>query len=117
MQIHYNFFYADLPTPQVVVYGATTAVAGEQHVLTCNVTVVDHLTSSAVLTVQWIGDSVGSSEVQQSFAGVVVMPFLTFNPLRTTHGGNHICQAAIYIPSINLYKVGKYNLILTVQRK
>ena len=85
--------------------------------LTCNVTVVDHLTSSAVLQVQWFGDSVGSSEVQQSPTGAIVKPFLTFRPLRTTHGGNYICLATIYIPSINLHKVGSDNLILTVQRK
>ena len=98
-------------------YGATTAVAGEQHVLTCNVTVVDHLTSSSVLRVQWVGDSIGSSEVQQSSTSTGVRSVLTLNPLRTTHGGNYICQATIYIPSINLHKVDNDNLILTVQSK
>ena len=117
--IHTYFMHSNtgLPTPQVAVYGATTAVAGEQHVLTCNVTVVDHLTSSAVLSVQWLGDSVDSSEVQQTSPGAGVGSILTFNPLRTTHGGNHICQATVYIPFINLHKVGSDNLILTVQRK
>ena len=85
--------------------------------LTCNVTVVDHLTSSSVLRVQWVGDSIGSSEVQQSSTSTGVRSVLTFQPLRTTHGGNYICQTAIYIPSINLHKVGSDNLILTVQRK
>ena len=109
--------YADLPNPPVAVYGATTAVAGEQHVLTCYATVKDHLTSSAVVSVQWSGGSVGSSEVQQTSPGAGVGPVLTFNPLKTSHGGNYTCQAAVYIQSINLHKVGSDNLILRVQRK
>ena len=98
-------------------YGATTAVAGEQHVLTCNVTVVDHLTSSAVPTVQWIGGSVGSSEVQQSSTGTGVRSVLTFNPLKTTYGGNYTCQAVINIPSINLTKIHSKSVNLAAQRK
>ena len=85
--------------------------------LICYVTVVDHLTSSAVLTVKWLGDSVGISEVQQSSTGTGVRSVLKFNPLKTTHGGNYICQAVINIPSINLTKTDSKSEILAVQRK
>ena len=85
--------------------------------LTCNVTVVDHLTSSAVLIVQWIGGSIGSSEVQQNSTGTGGGSILTFNPLNTTHGGNYTCQAVINIPSINLTKTDSKSENLAVQRR
>ena len=95
----------------------TAAVAKETHVLMCIVTLVDHLTSSAVLTVQWFGGSVGSSEVQQSSTDTGVGFSLTFQPLRTTHGGNYTCQAVINISSINLTKIDNISVNLIVQRK
>ena len=48
--------FSDIPDPEVTISGHTTAMAGEQLVLTCTVRVVEHLIS--VPSVEWSGGSV-----------------------------------------------------------
>ena len=42
---------------------------------------------------------------------------LSFNPLRTTHGGNYTCVVAIHIPALNLTKENRTSMEIVVQRK
>ena len=76
---------------------------GEDFNLTCNVTVVEHLTVKP--TVQWSGGSVGSGNGvmvgDTTHRGVMSMKNLTFNPLCTSHQGDYICQATITASLIN----------------
>ena len=82
--------------------GATVGEAGEQYRLMCTVTTVDHLTPTAILSVDWSGGSVGTSGVSQIGMTSGVGSFLVFNPLKTSHGGNYKCHGEIIISSINL---------------
>ena len=85
--------------------GATVAEAGEQYRLMCTVTTVDHLTPTAILSVNWSGGSVGTSGVNDGdldMTSAGVGSALIFDPLKTSHGGNYKCQAEINISSIKL---------------
>ena len=109
----------DLPDPEVTISGPTTAIAGEQLVLTCTVRVVEHLIS--VPSVKWSGGNVGRGdgviESNTTRNGVISKKTLTFNPLRTSHGALYTCMADINDQSINLTKNGKKEGHLFVQCK
>ena len=110
---------SDLPDPVVTIPDAsTTGGVGDQLQLNCTVTTVDHLTPSAVLTVQWSGGSVGGSGVMESetvVTGTTSVRTLTFSSLNTSHGAEYSCQAAINIPDINLMKTGSDRTEVKVQ--
>ena len=82
--------------------GATVGEAGEQYRLMCTVTTVDHLTPTAILSLNWSGGSVGTSGVSHIGMTSGVGSSLLFNPLKTLHGGNYKCHAEINISSIHL---------------
>ena len=82
--------------------GATVGEAGEQYRLMCTVATVDHLTPTAILSVNWSGGSVGTSHVSHIGMTSGVGSALIFNPLKTSHGGNYKCHAEINISSIHL---------------
>ena len=104
----------------VIVSGNTTITAGEELQLICTVTTVDYLVASAVVTVQWSGDSVGESVVTESITntnGVTSMKTLTFNPLLTSHGAQYTCIAIINISSINVMMTSSNSTNIMVQSK
>ena len=109
----------DLPDPEVNISGPTTAVAGEQLVLTCTVRAVEHIVS--VPSVEWSGGSVGRGdgviESNTTHNGVISKTTLTLNPLHTSHGALYTCMADIIDQSINLTTNGKEDVHLVVQCK
>ena len=96
-----------------------SGTAGNDLILTCNVTVVEYLTVEP--TVQWSGDSVGSGNGvmvgDTTHSGVMSMRTLTFSPLRTSDGSQYTCQADINIPSIDLRKTTSEERNVLVQSK
>ena len=96
----------------------TMAVGGTLE-LTCSVTVVEHLTPSAELSIEWSGGSVGASGVVESetttFNQTTSERTLIFSSLNTSHGGQYICQAVVYIYPISLMKTGMNSREIMVQ--
>ena len=84
----------------------STSIAGRYFLLTCHVSVVEHLINKP--SVQWSGGSVGSgngvTESDTTHIEVRSTRTLTFSPLHTSHGAKYFCKANINIPSINLMK-------------
>ena len=99
--------------------GLASGTAGEDLVLTCTVTVVEHLTVQP--TVQWSGGSVGSgasvTQDETTPNGVTSMRTLTFSPLSTSHGAEYTCQVGISIPSISVTSSGSDSRAVMVQSK
>ena len=84
--------------------------------LTCTVTVEEHLVVQP--TVEWSGGSVGSESVSVGDImrdGATSTRQITFSPLRTSHGGQYMCQADINIPSIGLMRTASSSRDVTVQ--
>ena len=101
----------------MTISGPTTAIAGEQLVLTCTVRVVEHLIS--VPLVAWSRGSVGRGdgvvEGNTTRDGVISKKTLTFSPLHTSHGALYTCTATIIDQSINLIKNGIKDAHIFVQ--
>ena len=94
----------------MTISGPTTAIAGEQLVLTCTVRVVEHLIS--VPSVEWSGGSVrrGDSVIESNTTynnEVMSVKTLMFNPLHPSHGALYTCMADIKDKIINLTKKWK----------
>ena len=96
-----------------------SGTAGEELVLTCTVTVMEHLTVTP--TVQWSGGSVGSSasvtQDETTPNGVTSIRTLTFTPLSTSHGAEYTCQAEIGIPTISVTSSDSESRAVMVQSK
>ena len=102
----------------VTITESTSGTAGLEFSVTCTVTAVEYLLVQA--TVQWSGGSVGSSGVTESdttLSGGASLKTLTFNPLRTSHGGEYTCQAKASISSINMTWTGSEGRAVIVQSK
>ena len=101
----------------MTICGPTNATAGEQLVLTCTVTVVQHLIS--VPSVEWSGGSVGKGDgvikSNTTYNGVTSKKTLTFSPLHTSHGALYTCTATIIDQSINLTITGIKDARIYVQ--
>ena len=95
----------------------TVGTAGDQFQLICTVTTVGNLVTSALVTVYWSGDSVGSSGVTVDNIINNGVSTLTFNPLLTSHGAKYTCQAMINISSINVMVTGSNSIDIMVQSK
>ena len=96
----------------------TSGTAGLEFTVTCSVTAVEYLIVQ--LTFQWSGGSVGSSGVTESdttLSGSVSARTLTFNPLRTSHGGEYTCQVKASISSISVTWTGSEGRAVIVQSK
>ena len=89
-------------------------VAGNEFNLTCTMTTVENLVSSALVTMQWIGSSNGLTESSSTTkSGVTYTGTLSFSPLLTSHGAEYTCQAMIiWVTSENGTEI-----IITVQSK
>ena len=101
----------------MTISGDTVGTAGDELQLICTVTTVDNLVESALFTVQWSGDSVGSDEVTEDNTTNSGVSTLTFNPLLTSHGAQYTCQAMINISSINVMVTGSNSIDIMVQSK
>ena len=69
-------------------------------------------------TVEWSGGSVGSESVSVDDImrdGATSTRQITFSPLRTSHGGQYVCQADIATPSIGLMRTANSSRDVTVQ--
>ena len=91
-------------------------MAGNEFNLTCNVNTVQYLTPSAILTLKLSGEGSNTSEVTE-LINTGVKSVLSFDPLKTTHGGSYHCEVAIKIPPINTNKNGSNTMDLKVQRE
>ena len=83
------------------------ATDGEDYYLTCTVTVNNGLMANAV-SVTWLGHdgSVVSEDNTTTAAflsnsNTTLSSRLTFQPLKSTHGGNYSCKATIMVPGLN----------------
>ena len=109
--VHIFSLSPDLPD-LVVVVSSTSAgklAVGDTLQLTCSVTVEEHLTPSAELSIEWSGGRVSDSGVIESDRAInetTSERTLIFNSLNTSHGGQYTCQAVIYIAQISLMKTG-----------
>ena len=87
-----------------------TMAVGERLELTCSMTVVEHLTPTAELSIEWSGGSVGASGVTESETRAVNETTsertLIFSSLNTSYGGQYTCQAVVYIDMISVMKTG-----------
>ena len=87
-----------------------TMAVGERLELTCSMTVVEHLTPTAELSIEWSGGRVGASGVVESETRAVNETTsertLMFSSLNTSHGGQYTCQAVVYIDMISVMKTG-----------
>ena len=90
---------------------------GEQLLLTCTVSVVDHLVARP--SIMWVGGSVGDSGVTENDTRAVNETAsertLIFSSLNTSHGGQYTCQAEIIIAEISLVKAGMDSTEVMVQ--
>ena len=84
---------------------AGSSVAGDEYTLTCTVTeLIDGLTNMP--TLEWLdsvnnpvsggGITVGDMNSNDTSATLT----LTFNPLRTSHGGEYTCRATLVSPPV-----------------
>ena len=81
-----NSSTAPLPPTVNIVHSTSPVMAGQRLTLTCSATVKVSIDGSPTLT--WTRDG-----VEQSSGSV-----LTFDPLRTSHGGVYTCTARLHIP-------------------
>ena len=96
---------------------------GDTLELTCSVTVEEHLTPSAELNIEWNGGSVGGSgggsggrkNDTRAVNETTSERTLTFSYLNTSHGGQYICQAVVYIDMISVMKTGNDSREIMVQ--
>ena len=90
--------------PPLVVGGSLQATSGQPLTLTCNYSVPRNLATAP--TMQWV-----------HYNGTVLSnnADLTFDSLKTSHGGEYSCNATISIPQLDLRLQGSNTTQLTVQ--
>ena len=92
---------------------------GDTLEFTCSVTVEEHLTPSAELSIEWSGGRVGGSGVVENETRAInettSQRTLIFNSLNTSHGGQYTCQAVIYVDLISVMKTGNDSTEVMVQ--
>ena len=103
--------------PEVTISGNTVKKAEEELQLTCTVTTVEYLVTSALVTVYWSGGSVGNDGVTEDNTTNSRVNTLTFNPLLTSHGAQYTCHAMISIPSIDVLVTSSNSTNVIVQSK
>ena len=94
------------------------STAGFEHTLICRVTSAENLVSSP--DVVWMNglDSGDAITVGQAVTeGSVTTRNLTFNPLRTSHGGMYTCMVAINIPAASVAVMNDASTTVNVQSK
>ena len=74
--------------------------AGEQLMLTCTATVEEYLQATPTLTWRLPGNTDDTLTGLQSTLGTISTIVVSFNPLRTSHGGVYVCEATVNISGI-----------------
>ena len=100
----------------VILPSPASATAGEVVELTCSVPVVEYLVQSP--TLDWSGGSVGQPGVavaDLTTLGGNIWRNISFSPLKTSHGGQYVCQASLSIPVIGLEETWTSSRNLSVQ--
>ena len=100
----------------VILPSPASATAGEVVELSCSVPVVEHLVQSP--TLDWSGGSVGLPGVavtDLTTLGGTIWRNISFSPLKTSHGGQYVCQANLSIPTIGLEQIWTNSTNLSVQ--
>ena len=103
------------------------STAGMEHTLTCRVTSAENLFSSPDVVWMYsngteesptVIDSEDAITVGQAVTeGSVTTSILTFNPLRTSHGGMYTCMANISIPEASVAITNDASATVNVQSK
>ena len=81
--------------PTVTISPHETPTAGESFSLTCTVNLAegDYIVGDSGSPVQWKGPDVASIKSTLQVMTNTYISTLEFNPVRTSHGGEYICQA------------------------
>ena len=106
--------------PSVVTSSSSPSAAGETHSLTCDVTLAQDLRESPVI--EWVGPEGpiedGAVEgVTLSSSSPSTTMTLTFNPLRTSHGGVYWCRASVVDSEASLSISANSSYTVTTQSK
>ena len=113
---------AELPQPTLTIStpGPTSPTAGQTYSITCFATTVDFIAS--VPKLKWLSSSITNNSqhdiiVNDQVNGtVLVSRSLTFNHLKTSHGGRYTCQVRIDIPLADISdKSNNHTVDVTVQ--
>ena len=97
----YSFpFHAVLPPPVVNITAPPTPAGGDSYTLDCSARTEDYVIT--VPSVEWVNVGMDLTQPPQINGTVSANRSLTFNPIRTSHGTNYICQASIDIPLANI---------------
>ncbi len=72
---------------------------GQNYSLTCTVTeIIDGLTDSPI--VEWLNDTGTVMDLSVADSGTSASQRIMFNPLQTSHAGQHTCRAALVSPAV-----------------
>lgn len=113
-----------LPPPTVRVEPSTPHVcAGCPLIITCNVSVAEHLAVQPII--DWIypngtiihSDSNNPATTAINETGSGTVKELVFDPVVASHRGQYKCKVTIRIPQINLEETGEDSSNVTVLRK
>ena len=99
MILHLQFVLSlspGLPPPTVTITSTPSPTAGQTHTLNCFATTEDYVVSVPAL--DWVSIDGDNIENDQINGTTLANRSLTFDPLRTSHGGCYTCQARIDIP-------------------
>ena len=98
----------------MIISGTNEGELGEQLLLTCTVSVVDHLVARP--SIVWVvGDSGVTENDTRAVNETTSEKTLIFSSLNTSHGGQYTCQAQIIIAEISLVKAGMDSAEVMVQ--
>ena len=88
----------------MTVTAASSPTAGQRHTLDCFATTVDFIKNIPTLEWTWtlLGQNSGGTSTSQINGSTSANRLLTFDPLRTSHGGRYCCRAAIDIPEAGI---------------
>ena len=106
--------------PSVVIHSSCPSTAGETHSLTCDVALAQDFRESPVLEWVWPEGSIEDGTVEGvtlSSSSPSTTMTLTFDPLRTSHGGVYWCRASVVDPEATLSISANSSYTLTAQSK
>ena len=96
--------YLDLTVPSnpisISIDASEVATAGQTHTLNCTVVKIGGLINSPIVSWTTGGVPVGSGvSVVTTTGQLSTTSVLTFNPLRTSDGGNYMCEGSLTSPA------------------
>jgi len=93
------FFFSVQEPSVLITQSVKGAVIGENHIITCTVTVTNGISSSLVM-ISWTGGSSLSDSPRvtisdQTNTGIVYIKTVTFSPLLSVDGGQYNCSVSV----------------------